>query len=199
MPAQIVNNFVQELRDIEAARSRAEVAAGNNAIPAGDVLLSYEALFLRAVVSFEYFLETLFLRAVSGASGYPSARCQTLVTFASADVMRAVLLQRESYLDWLPFDRTLARASIYLKEGKPFSSVDPGQRSQLQQVVTIRHAIAHASGHAKKEFEDKVIGSTKLLPHERTPAGFLRSSPRPGATRFEVLLGYLAAVANSLR
>jgi hypothetical protein len=63
----------------------------------------------------------------------------------------------------------------------------------LEQVVAMRNAIAHASPHSLAVFRKEVTANLILLPRERTPAGFLMSlhAAHPRQTRFELFAGYL--------
>lgn len=196
MAGALVNDFVGKLVAIEDLRARAENASVAGALQNQDVLIMYEALFLKMVVGLEAFLEKLFVRALLGQTAYPAARCRPLVQFDSTDVMNEILLQGDNYLDWLPYPRTVTRARMYFEEGRPFSALNDGFRGQLQQILIIRHAIAHASPHAIKSFEDKVLGSTPLLPAERSPGGYLRSIPQSNTTRFQIFATQLAKIAN---
>ena len=61
-----------------------------------------------------------------------------------------------------------------------------------------RNAIAHASQHSTKVFNEHVIAGTPLPPRERTPADFLRSEVRTGVTPFENVLDEMRGVAATL-
>ena len=159
----------------------------------------YEALFLRGVTSFEFFLEALFLAILREKVTYPKRRGVVLrMTPASDKALQDILLQSAKYLQWLPFEHTQKRAKVYLGEGKPFTDLTPGDGSIIKTVTTIRNAIAHSSTHAKNEFERTVIGSRFLLRGERTPAGFLRSQANPAQNQFEIYMIELSRIAKSL-
>jgi hypothetical protein len=160
----------------------------------------YEALFLRAVTSFEAFLEAQFLSILLGRAKYKPGRVAVRMTATSRSALMDVLLQGDKYMTWLPFPHTEDRAKIFLKDGKPFTELTNGDRQILQLIVTTRHAIAHRSTHATKQFERKVIGSASMLPRERKPAGFLRSPLSGGnkQNRFDLYLIELGRVASFL-
>lgn len=109
-----------------------------------------------------------------------------------------ILLQGGTYMSWLPFEHTERRAKLYLKDGRPFSDLGMGDRSQLKTISIIRNAIAHKSPYAIAQFNKIAIGSTPLLQKERNPAGFLRSRIAPNQTRFEVHMAQLAKCAGVL-
>lgn len=70
----------------------------------------------------------------------------------------------------------------------------------IARVVCIRNALAHQSKYAKRKFREEVIGNMPLLPHEKTPTGFLRSAFRanPAQTRYEQLVIDLSTVTRKL-
>jgi hypothetical protein len=169
-----------------------------NIIKKTDLDSVYEALFLRAVTSFEAFLEDLFIAILEGRARYNKHRVRVLMSTPSRDALMQILLQHNAYMNWLPFTNTERRAKLYLKEGRPFSDLDEGDKSQLKTITVIRNAIAHKSDHAVAEFERTVISSLPLLPSERSPAGFLRSriTQGPAQSRFEVYMGELGRCAG---
>lgn len=160
----------------------------------------YEALFLRAVTGFEVFLEELFISVLRGRTKYSASRVQLRMEAKSRDALMDILLQGSHYMNWLPYFHTEKRAKLYLKDGRPFSELDDGDRSLIRTVTTIRNAIAHKSPYAIGEFERTVIGSMALLPSEKCPAGFLRTriTSGPGQSRFEVYIGELGRISALL-
>jgi hypothetical protein len=167
-------------------------------IKATDLDSVYEALFLRAVTSFEAFLEELFLAILEKRRRYRRGRVELRMTAKTSDALRDILLQGDKFMAWLPFHHTEKRAYIYLTEGRPFSELTEGDKSIIKTITTIRNAIAHKSPHAMSEFQRTVIGSHALLRGERRPASFLRSKVSSGKNRFEVYVGELGRLAMDL-
>jgi hypothetical protein len=172
----------------------------NHSIVLRDLHSVYEALFLRGVTSFEVFLEDLFISIIRQRTTYSRGRVSVRMTATSHQALIDILLQGDKYMTWLPFNNTEQRAKIYLKDGKPFSELTDGDKSMMKSITTIRNAIAHKGPHAINEFKRTVIGSQRLLPVEKSPAGFLRSQVRTGPTRnrFEVYAGELARIGAAL-
>ncbi len=169
-----------------------------------DISSVYESLFLRAIVGLEQYLENLFVAILSGSIIYSPRKIICKMSCESGDALREILLQGQNYLDWLPYNRTEDRATLYLANrgttedcGRPFVELDDGEKSQLKTMVTIRNAIAHTSSHAMNEFLRKVVGSQALLPREKKPAGYLRSlvTVTPRQTRMEAYMGKLGSIA----
>lgn len=158
----------------------------------------YEALFIRAVTSFEVFLQDQFIATMSGKAAYGRARkVSARMTAVSNAAMMDILLQTRPYVTWLPYEHTHQRALVYLKDGKPFSEIPNAERQTMEKITIIRNAIAHQSEHAVKKFENKVLSGLILLPQEKKPAGFLRSVLRasPLQRRFEFYVTELGRIA----
>ena len=158
----------------------------------------YEALFLRAVTSFEAFLEDLFVAILLRRARYSRQRVKVLMSATSNEALMQILLQGNAFMNWLPFTNTEKRAKLYLRDGRPFTELSDGDKSQLKTITVIRNAIAHKSDHAISEFERTVTASMPLLQNERSPAGFLRSRIGPAQSRFEVYVGQLGRCAGLL-
>ncbi len=170
----------------------------NDRITVRDLHSVYEALFLRGVTSFEFFLESLFLAILRQKVTYPKSRVSLRMTPTNDKALMEILLQNQAYLQWLPYGHTNKRAKLYLTGGKPFSDLTGGDESMIKTVTTIRNAIAHSGAYAKREFERTVIGSRALLRGERTPAGFLRTDANPVQKRFETYMIELSRIAQAL-
>ena len=188
------------LQRLDNTRDRMERLYSSGQIIKTDLASVYEALFLRAVTSFEAFLEDLFLAILVGRAEYNGKRVRVLMSASSRAALMQILLQGSTYMSWLPFENTEKRAKLYLKEGRPFTDLDRGDKSQLKTISVIRNAIAHKSPYALSMFQKMVIGSIPLLQNERNPAGFLRTriSSGPAQTRFEVYMGQLGKCAGTL-
>jgi hypothetical protein len=119
---------------------------------------------------------------------------------SSREALMQILLQGNAFMNWLPFTNTEKRANLYLRDGRPFTELDNGDKSQLRTITVIRNAIAHKSPHALSEFERTVTSSAPLLQNERSPAGYLRSriTSGPAQSRFEVYMGQLGKCAGLL-
>jgi hypothetical protein len=199
--AQVELSKVQQnLQRLDHTRHRMERLFFEGQIRKVDLDSVYEALFLRAVTTFEAFLEDLFLAILVGRARYSGQRVRVLMSASSRDALMQILLQGGSYMTWLPFEQTEKRARLYLKDGCPFTELDNGDKSQLKTISVIRNAIAHKSPYALSQFQKIAIGSIPLLRNERNPAGFLRSriSSTPAQTRFEVYMGQLGRCAGML-
>jgi len=141
MPGTLLIKFIRSLQSIDYTRKQMEKLCLDYVIVARDRHSVYEALFLRAVTSFEVFL------------GYEPRRVSVRMKSASTQAPMDILLQGERYMTWLPFSQTAKRALIYLKDCKSFSELTGGDKSMIRIVTKIRNSIAHRNPHATNEFK----------------------------------------------
>ena len=187
-----VEEFLRVIRQSDVTRRRVESEFRKGTLVRRDVEIVYEGLFLRAVVAFEDFLESVFFLTLTGKSSRLAWRS---ILGGRATDLCACVMGDKKYLDWLPYDRTLSRANLYLRSGRPFTLLKDDDKGKLTQIVTIRHAIAHSSDSAYAKFKKDVIGSTHLPPDERRPAGYLRGFASLGTTRYQLYAQSLGGMA----
>jgi hypothetical protein len=200
MQADVLKRFQRHLEKIEITRTRMDSLHSQGQIALRDLESVYEALFLRAVTSFEAFLEELFIAILREKTRYSQRRVSLRMKATSSAALLEILLQGKDYMQWLPFNETERRARLYLKGGKPFSDLTDGDKSMMKTISTIRNAIAHRSEFAMNQFATKVVGNQPLLPRERTPAGYLRVpvGARPATTKFDSYMGELSRLSATL-
>lgn len=200
MPSKAFTEFHGKLTDLEAARSRFESTLSTGPGASGDILMAYEGLFLRLVVALESYLDKYLAELLDKSHTSTTTGFAIQVTFTAPAVREAVILNLDDYKDWLPYDRTIKIAELYLKDGVPFTLAGDDERGHVKSMYIIRNAIAHSSAHAQRTFRDKVIGSAKLPPDEMTPAGYLRGAYRstPRATRLELFFQHLLKLAQTI-
>lgn len=181
-----LGKLVLRLQGIERTRKRVEVLLGAKHIGIRDMDAIYAGLFTNAITGFEAFIEELFVNLLIGNSQYNNSTPRA--TFKAHAVARDVILGRDQYVEWLPYERTKERAKTFFRGGRPFSMLPALLEEKIKHSSIIRNALVHSSRHARLKFEQKVINSMSLAPKERSPIGFLRSQFRisPSQRRFEV-------------
>lgn len=193
------DNLTSRLRATEETRAKIEVLVSSRAMSRRDAERVYEGpIFMRAIATLEAFFEEQFYRTVLGESGHPRSRAKSRADFRSRAVLSEFVLGGRAYVDWLPYRAVEDRALVFLRKGRPFTELSDGQKSKIKQWHVTRNAIAHPGRHAREHFHDKVIGEMTLLPHEKTPAGFLRSRLQPNLHRFESILSDMRTVGSDL-
>lgn len=166
-------------------------------IQMAETYLLYESLFLRAVTIYEGFCEEFFFRLLREEITYAKSKKIRPVVPQCASI-RDIVLYGDNYLDWISYKKWEPRVSLFLKDGRPFSSIGQPTKDKITRIALIRDAIAHKSKHAIGKFRKNVVGNLPLLPHEKSPAGFLRSELSPGRKRFQAYLEDLVDIAENL-
>jgi hypothetical protein len=192
-----LNDLEKRLRGLGATRTKVELLHAKSLVSRRDVERLYEGLYISAMTSFEDFFEALFFEimlkpTMRGSSIVPRAE------FRSAKVLRDFVLGGQRYVKWLPFKWTEERAAIYLRGGEPFQRVGMSDKQLMADWTVVRNAIAHTGREARRRFERNILAGVPLPPRERTPAGYLRSEPRAGTTRFENITREMVIVAAKL-
>jgi hypothetical protein len=199
-PAQeLFDTFHRRLLKLERTEVKVEALFATGKLTKFDIEQIYSGLYLDVFVSFERFLEDLFVGLISGkidtgVSARPKLQINT--TALALEIMHT----ERKYLDWLPYKYTKERAGHYLKDGLSFSRVDGPQERILEEMHRIRNALAHRSIHSLDIFDRLVAQQYPVAPGEKRPASFLRSSLRafPPQTRFEHYLFEIATIARGL-
>lgn len=195
--------FGNKLKSLEKTRSKIVALQSRGLISRYAVSHFYEGLFLNSHVLFEVFVEDLFIGLLLNEHGFKSRREDVVprVEVNSFKIARELVIgPSRTYVDWLPYDRTLKLAKIFFRGGRPFSDLTKPMAEHLQKCHLIRNVIAHKSRSSYRQFNDEVIGSLPLPPRERTPAGYLSSNFRisPAQTRYENFVISLLSIARYL-
>jgi hypothetical protein len=165
---------------------------------AREINLLYESIFLRAVTIYEVFCEELFYKLLSAEVSYPKSK-KIASRVQQCDDIEQLVLYGERFLEWIPFAKTTKRTGVFLRDGRPFSLLEKDDKDKIHRITKIRNAIAHKSQAALSDFRLEVINQVSaLLPHEKSPATFLRSEISPGVKRIEAYLGDLVEIAQKL-
>ena len=191
----LIKRFEGHLNALNTTRKKVEKLYARGLLVRRDIERIYEGIFLDAITSTEAMLENIFIQyLVSKKNRGAIARIQV----NSHNVARDVLLGGDKrYLDWLPYDKTEKRAKAFFRGGRPFTQLNSIYKQNLSEMLDIRNAIAHESSHAKAKF-DKLIHGKPLLPHEKTPSGYLRSKIDPDTTRYQFYASEMVGIIRYL-
>jgi hypothetical protein len=199
MARAILKAFNSRQKGIEITRKRVERLFRSGNINRRDMEMVYEAIFIRSVIAFENFCEKLFFGILEGTAKHKNKAVCPLIKSKSKKALRKIILAKKSYVNWIPYSETEARANLYLDGGLPFTTLDANQKKIIATIIYIRNAIAHRSKHAMKVFKKEVVKNyPTLLPIERSPAGFLRSNVAGGITRFQDYIENLTRFSDQL-
>jgi hypothetical protein len=141
-----------------------------------------ETAFLHAFLAWEGFVEESFILYLSGQRP-PHGRAPSRYAFPPnhRTAMDWVLPEDGDYTTWTVPSRVSKRAERFFKDGRPFSPVLRSNQSTLDEVRTIRNAIAHKSQSAREKFEKLVRAKLRTLPPKLDVGGFLAKTA-PGTT-----------------
>lgn len=192
--------LIGHLANIEKTRRKSEELLRTGKLSDRDVNIIYSGLFLEAVVSFERFLEDLFVDLLSEKVRHPLKRIQPKLSFKSSVLAQDVLLNERQYLDWLPYRKyTAKRAVRFFKSGLPFTGLDGTIESTTDNISVIRNALAHKSAHSLKAFNKKfILSAGGLHSRETTPVGYLRglhTSHPTDMTRYEQIINDMKKIS----
>ena len=192
--------YTAHLRYLDITREKMERLFTNGVIVRRDIEQVYVGLYMDCMTSLETVFEDLFVGLLSGRYFVSSRSNIALITFRNRRAVRPMVYGGRRYVDWIPYDQTIDRAKIFFQNGEPFTNLNAAQRQFIEQCALVRNALAHKSMHAKRRFENGVLGNQQLTPRERTPAGYLRGTFRvaPTQTRYEHFTMSMAAIAQTL-
>jgi hypothetical protein len=162
--------------------------------------LLIEIAFLRAFTGWEIFLEETFLLYLLGhhpPKGLPPRRYGFPQDKNAASEWCS---DGKEYAKWNSAD-VRRRANRWFKDGKPFTPALQSQQSRLDQLVTIRNAIAHESSAARTKFEGLVRIELQALPPGITVGGFLltlQPNSNPPISYLDFYLGQVQQVALNI-
>jgi len=196
----LIVEFNNHIQSIETTRLKMESLLNQGVIQQNEIEQVYSGLFLDVFTYFEGLLEGLFFGLITGDIVHQSANVSSRIPIVCGPIAKEIFFVERSYLEWLPFEKTVKRAKSLLTNGEPFVLVGSDSRNNLQQFLLIRNALAHKSEYAKTKFEQDVIGNSPLTPQEKTPTGFLRSKFRvnPPMTQYELVLSELTSIVQIL-
>lgn len=143
-----------------------------------------EIAFLRAFSAWEAFLEESFILYLWGKD---SPKGQAPKCYAHPPTRKVaeqiVVTEGRDYADWSKFQNVIGRAERFFENGKPYSGALKGQQSKLQDIQTIRNAIAHSSTYSWERFQRLIRGELGTYPPNLTIGGFLAMTiPRSSRT-----------------
>ena len=192
--------FSDKVQALNLTRRGFEDALIAQHITETDIIQGYAGLYLDLFTEFEGLIEKLFIGILSGSvtSNNPNVRRKLSIKPVS-EIEQVLIGEKRSFLDWLPYDRTIDRANIYFYGGLPFSSLNGVEKGKIKTYHKIRNAIAHKSKKADNDFQNIIDGLT-LLPIEKTPQGYLRNIPNPatGMTQLEIIGNELFLISHNL-
>jgi hypothetical protein len=146
--------------------------------------------FLRSFIALELFLEQSFILYLLGLRTPKGPKPKRLVEPTNRRLATLVLVGEKSYIDWYKWDQLKDRSRKYFKDGEPYAGALIGRKSLFEEMVTVRNALAHSSGHSQERFKRLVRSKLSgAYPPRLTVGGFLAMTI-PGSSPPESFLDH---------
>ncbi|MEJ0062144.1 MAG: hypothetical protein WDO70_02825 [Alphaproteobacteria bacterium] len=187
--------FHNSVKNAEYFRKKQGLFFSRNSLSKRDIHLAYETVFLSCFVSFERFLENQFIYFMCAKSHSVVKR---RIEFKNQEIAREMLYHKHSYIDLVPYYKSLKVADLYFQGGKPFRDLDIDLQKNIDHCQVIRNAIAHKSKSSLSAFNDKILTPYGLARNIKTPAEYLRSQFSLNETRFDNHISILLTAAIKL-
>ena len=196
-----VDRFSRRLSALHRCCERVEEQLADGRLLVQDVELVYGSTFLSACSSWESLLEEMLYEVVCGLPSRKKGNFR-LAEFRSRGHFREVLHHpRKEYISMASVASVVQTASLFINEGRPFTSISEPNQTLLKQAFWIRNAIAHQSDFALRVFREKVPGVGSLPANKRVPGTFLRVVFRvsPTQRRYEPYFAAMQSASSELR
>jgi hypothetical protein len=168
-----LNSLRHSVSYANACRNRIEILYSKNKLTRSDLDYIYKGLFINSIVSFENFIEDIFIGfatnqyAISGVK--PTIKATTRFV-----VKNIVAGGKNKYCNWLPFNKTQELANIYFVGGRPFNKIQGADRKTLDLLIKIRNYFAHGSDASKDFYIKQLSAQYCVLQPYYKPVNFLR-------------------------
>lgn len=204
----VISAFAKRLNDISQLVLAAE-GWQKASVPSGTIRFAIhhkelvsELAFLHLYLAWESFLEESFILYLIGRKPPKGVAPRRYAMPPNRESAEALVLQEgRDYADWAAPDRVVDRSKRFFRNGKPFASALTGKQSFLQDLKTIRNAVAHSSKSSQEKYRRLVRRELATYPHSLTIGGFL-ATPKPGVSPpqsfFEEYLSNLQVLAETI-
>ena len=161
-----------------------------------------EMAFLRAFSAWEAFLEESFILYLWGKAP-PRGRAPKRYAYPPTRRVaeQIVVIEGRDYADWSKSQNVIGRAERFFENGKPYFDALRSQQSKLQDIQTIRNAIAHSSAYSWERFQRLIRRELGAYPPNLIIGGFLAMTiphSSPPLSYLEFYLGVIQLLADSI-
>ena len=197
LPNDHLTAFRNKLRRTRRLLSRQVELHDSGHVPKTELESIFELAFLNAFVAFENELTELLKTNLLMPTGSDGRARSKYIPLSRMDAER-LLLGTQRYFQLLPVEQMEKISKVYLKDGRPFTTLSGSQKSSIAKAHAIRNHIAHNSSDSKKTYLKRVRNHVTLSSN-RTAAGFyLRSSMTSSINYFDHHVSELGGVMNHL-
>ena len=139
-----------------------------------------ELAFLRAFLAWETFLEDAFVLYMLGRRPVSGRRPFRFVLPPDRAWAQEAVRESRSYAKW-DVQSVSNRATRFFKSGHPFTTVLRANQAFLDEVTTIRNAVAHSSSDAREKFLNLVRNKPGAPAITNVTVGGFLNTPVPAS------------------
>jgi hypothetical protein len=154
-----------------------------------------EMAFLRSFLAWESFLEESFVLYLWGKN---PPRSEILKRYACPPTRRVaeqlIVAEGRDYADWAEVQNVIGRAGRFFQGGEPYSDALRSQQSRLQDIKTVRNAIAHCSTYSWERFQRLIRRELGTYPSNLTVGRFLAMTVPHSSPPLSFLEFYLSVI-----
>jgi hypothetical protein len=157
--------------------------------------------FFKGFLAWEKFLEESFIHYLLGETAPNSTPLLRYAIPLDRTHAEKFASEGKKYPDWTDIVKIINRATLFFKLGGPYPTALQSQQAKLQDIKTIRNAIAHSSTYSKQKFQSLVRRELGNCPHDLTIGGFLtmtKPNTSPPESFFESYVNILRFLANEI-
>lgn len=194
--SHLSNKLRKQFKEVINTQRRVERINSSSVFMAKrDLETLYDGLFLKTVTLFEAFVEEMFIGLLYNKHQLTTRKIIQKVVFPDRKTTLNYLYYGKRYIDLMPHDKLIEKASVFYNPDNPFSNLNATQKQLLTEIFVIRNAIAHKSDNANLKFKNML--SRKGLSLNHSPSNFLRTLHSPSNNMFNQYIIELAHIANS--
>lgn len=195
---KIASKCGSRARGLQQHINRVEKLYQSDLVTLTDIHRIYSGAFIQYYTYLERMIEKLFVGLLMGEYVSSHSNVGALVNVNSYKVAHDIIKGDRRYVDWLPIYKTCQRADAFFSCGRPFSLLGTRDKNVLNNLTTLRNAIAHKSSASQKSFLNVYVQNRPLPPEQLRPSGYLRGTHRVSQTRLEFLMSDSIRVMNFL-
>jgi hypothetical protein len=155
-----------------------------------------ELSFLEIFLAWEKFLEDSLIDYLLVKKNSRKFHCY--IRPRSVKHILEILQEGRLYADFANTEFILRVANTYFRNGEPFNSSIRLHKTSIDDIKTIRNAIAHDSSNSMEKFQKLVRRHLGTLPRGATPGSFLYSSSNPNICYLKFYADILEKAAHAI-
>jgi hypothetical protein len=145
--------------------------------------LVVQIAFFQSFLEWEQFLEESFILYLLGHRPPKGAPPKCFAKPPDRATAEKMVAEGRRFADWTVASSVIERASRFFDDGKPYSDILKLKQTSLEEIKTIRNALAHSSQNSKMKFRQLVLRELGSPPGNMTVGGFLDKTIPPTSSK----------------